>query len=365
MRQAGHKGVVVLVLLAWLPLSVLSMLGGTAWGAGIELPFFEDLEAHGRLLLSVPLLILAEPTVRARLRRITDLFVERGLVRDEDRIRYDRLVASSLRARESVVAKALLLAFVYGVGVLLIWRKGATLDVSSWYALPSAAGEARLTAAGWWFACVSQPLFQFLLLQWYFRLLLWAVFLFRVSRLDLRLMAIHPDRTAGLSFLSMVVHAYAIVMAAQGVVLAGMIGNRIFHAGAALVDFKPELIGIVALMLLAVLGPLLFFHPMLREARREGKEQLSSLGQRYARDFEHRWMQGEVPPGQQLLGHADIQSLADMRDAFLAVSRMRVVPFTMENVMTLALATLLPVAPLLLTMFSLEQLLERVLKAIF
>ena len=121
MRQAGHKGVVVLVLLAWLPLSVLSMLGGTAWGAGIELPFFEDLETHARLLLSVPLLILAEPTVRARLQRIAELFVERGLVRDEDRVRYDRLVASSLRARESVVAKALLLAFVYGVGVLLIW----------------------------------------------------------------------------------------------------------------------------------------------------------------------------------------------------------------------------------------------------
>jgi hypothetical protein len=37
----------------------------------------------------------------------------------------------------------------------------------------------------------------------------------------------------------------------------------------------------------------------------------------------------------------------------------------LQTVRQLAVATLLPVAPLLLTMFSLEQLLERLLKVLF
>lgn len=41
------------------------------------------------------------------------------------------------------------------------------------------------------------------------------------------------------------------------------IANRIFYAGAKLPDFQVELIGLVAVMVFAVLGPLLVFSPKL------------------------------------------------------------------------------------------------------
>ncbi len=44
---------------------------------------------------------------------------------------------------------------------------------------------------------------------------------------------------------------------------------------------------------------------------------------------------------------------------------MRLAPFTMRTVLQLAVITLLPVAPLLLTMIPLEDLLERLLKVVF
>lgn len=44
---------------------------------------------------------------------------------------------------------------------------------------------------------------------------------------------------------------------------------------------------------------------------------------------------------------------------------MRPVPFTMKTVLQLAVVTLLPVAPLLLTMIPLEELLQRLLQIIF
>jgi hypothetical protein len=44
---------------------------------------------------------------------------------------------------------------------------------------------------------------------------------------------------------------------------------------------------------------------------------------------------------------------------------MKWAPFTTQNVVELAVITLLPVAPLLLTLFSVEELLDRMLKVLF
>jgi len=47
------------------------------------------------------------------------------------------------------------------------------------------------------------------------------------------------------------------------------------------------------------------------------------------------------------------------------VKGMKLVPFTLRTVLHLAVITLLPVAPLLLTMMPLEELLGRLLKLLF
>ena len=96
----------------------------------------------------------------------------------------------------------------------------------------------RLTPAGYWQMLVSAPIFQFILLRWYFRFFLWFWFLFRVSRLNLHLIPIHTDRTGGLGFLGASPMAFAPVLIAQGAVLAGLIASRIFYGGQALTDFK-------------------------------------------------------------------------------------------------------------------------------
>ncbi len=44
---------------------------------------------------------------------------------------------------------------------------------------------------------------------------------------------------------------------------------------------------------------------------------------------------------------------------------MRVVPFTRDTVLQLAVITLLPVAPLVLTMVPLEELVKRLLQVVF
>ena len=358
------RRMVVLAVLAWVPLLLLSVIDGRAWGSAVALPFLHDLEVHAKLLIAIPLLIAAEVTAHRRLLPIVRQFLERDLIPETERPRFDAAIAAAMRLRGSVVAEMLLIVFVYVVGVLFVWRTQSTLEISSWYA-DSTGGSLHLSRAGWWAALVSLPLAQFLLVRWYFRLFIWGRFLLQVSRMKLNLMPTHPDGMAGLHFLGTSRRAFTQLLVAQGAVLSGMIANRIFYEGANLMSFKPELLGTVVVMVFAVLGPLLAFAPRLRKTRRQGLEECGALGQRYAREFADKWIRGGAPPGEPLMGTADIQSLADLRNSFLIVRDIEFAPFTMKIVLSMAFTTLLPVAPLLLTMFSPEQLLGQALKMLF
>ena len=362
--QLLRRRMIVLTVLAWVPLLVLSIAEGHAGGSSVALPFLYDVELHVRLLLALPLLIVAELIVHRRMRPVVLQFVERGLIPDSARARFDAAITSAMRLRNSIWPEVLLIAFVYVVGVGLLWRTQIRLDVASWHGAP-ANGTWRPTMAGWWLGCVSLPLFQFLLLRWYFRLFVWARFLWHVSRIELTLMPTHPDRCGGLGFLASITHAFSPLLMAQGAVLAGMMADRIFYTGARLPDFKVDVIALVAMMMLVVFAPLLVFSVKLEAAKRMGLREHGALAQRYVREYDHKWLRGGAPPDEPLVGSADIQSLADLGNSFEVLKDMRWVPFTVHTVLLLAVTTLLPVLPLTLTMISLEELLDRLLKIMF
>ena len=362
--QLLRRRVVALTVLAWVPLLVLSIAEGRAWGTSVALPFLSDIEQHARFLVAMPLLIVAEVIVHRRMRPVLLQFLERGLIPDSAAAAFDDAITSAMRLRNWYWSEGTLIALVYVVGVGVLWRTQIALPVASWHGAP-VNGTWRPTMAGWWLGAVSLPLFQFLLLRWYFRLCIWARFLWQVSRMELTLMPTHPDRCGGLGFLAGIIYAFAPVLFAQGTVLAGMMANRIFYAGAKLPDFKVELIGLVALMVFAVLAPLFVFSLKLEEAKRIGLREHGTLAQRYVRDYDRKWLRGGAPPDEPFVGSADIQSLADLGNSFEVLKEMKFVPFTLRTVLHLAVMTLLPVLPLTLTMISLEELLDRLLKIAF
>lgn len=358
------RRIIALALIAWLPLLVLSIVEGHAWGGSVKVPFLFDVDAHARFLLALPLLILAELVVHQRMRRVVRTFMNRGLVPEEARGQFDAAIAAAMRLRNSVFAEVLLIAIVYGIGVLLIWRKHAAMDLSTWYGI-SLTGTLQPTLAGWWLGCISLPLIQFILLRWYFRLLIWTRFLWQVSRIDLCLVALHPDRAGGLGFLSGITYAFAPLLAGQGVMLAGVMANKIFYTGAKLTDFKLELLAMVIMMLFFVVAPLLVFTPRLARTKRRGLAEYGGLAQRYVREFDEKWLRGESSTDESLVGSADIQSLADLGNSFEIVKGMKPVPFGKNTLLQLAVVSLAPVAPLILTMIPLGELLDRFLNVVF
>lgn len=359
-----RRRIVVLSLLAWLPLALLAGFEGRLLPGTATVPFLLDVEVHVRYLLAIPLMVVAELVVHQRMRAVLQQFLGRKLVPEAVRTQFDAAVASVARLRNSVLAEILIIAFVYGVGMFVVWRNYVALDANTWYATTSAAGS-KLSLAGMWYGYVSLPLFQFLLLRWYYRVFIWARFLWQVSRLELKLVPTHPDRVGGLGFLANTAYAFLPLALAHGAVLAGMLANRILHLGAKLPEFKAEIVLMLFFVQFLVFGPLFAFAAQLARAKRTGLGEYGSLAARYVREFDGKWLRGGAAPDEPLVGTADLQSLADLGNSFEIVKGMRLAPVTRDAILQLAAATLLPVVPLLLTMMPWDELLKRLFGMVF
>ena len=81
-------------------------------------------------------------------------------------------------------------------------------------------------------------------------------------------------------------------------------------------------------------------------------------------DFHQKWL-ARKETDEQILGSADIQSLADLGSSFAVVREMRAVPFALEDVIRLLGAYVVPMVPLLLTIMPLEQLVTEAVKVVF
>jgi hypothetical protein len=358
--ELSARRLLVITLFAWLPLLLLAVLGSLTGGFG-RLSFFHDVEVHIRFLVALPVLIAAELIVHSRLRPAVRSFVERRIVLPEDLPRFDSAIDSALRLRNSIVVEVGLLLLVYTIG-LWLWQSRVALDAPTWYAMPG--GHWRLTPAGFWYVFVSIPILQFILLRWYVRLFIWFRFLWHVSRINLNLVPTHPDRCAGLAFVGRSSYAFGPILFAQGAMLAGLTAGRVLYGGETLSSFKLQIAGFIVFFILAILGPLSMFSPRMAHEKRKGLAEYGLLAQRYVNSFERKWVLGDPTPSEELLGTGDIQSLADLDSSYAIVREMRFVPFGLQDISHLAVATAAPLLPLLFTVFSPEELFMRVIKVV-
>jgi len=353
----------VVALFAWLPLLLLSVVEGNAWG-GVAQAFLLDVDVHARLLVALPLLLGAEIHVHGRMRSLVPVFIDRGIVTDAARPQFDAALDSTRRLCESRLAEFLVLVLVYAVGIGVVWRQVVALDVETWYRTGT-ADATRITLAGWWYALVALPLFQFMAYRWYVRLGMWAWFLWKVARADLVLMPAHPDKCAGLGFLSALCYAFWPLLLAHGVLISGVVWSGILFDGRTLVQYAFEIVIATTMILVFTLAPLFAFVPNLVAAKRMGLKTYGSLAQRYALDFERKWIDNDVRPNDPLLGNPDIRSLADLSHAYDVVSQIRLVPINWRIAMQMAFVVLAPMAPLALTILTDVELASMLLGLLF
>lgn len=336
----------VLALVAWLPLAVLS----TAYR---QFSFFLDIRTYARFLIAITIFILAEEIVARRTTPVAAHFATSGIVEEAD-LQDVRDEAHRLLARRDSFSAELVLLIAAYCASLLAHPLLTDRAVVPW----RTAGP---SLAGWWYTLVSVPIYDFLLLRWLWRIIIWFGFLHRLSRLHLRLMPTHPDQAAGLSVLEIGQMGFWPIALAGGIVVTAAIADSILFRGARLQAYFMMIWFYVVLMPLVLIGPLVMFSPNMIRTKIRGILDYDSLGNSYAEQFHNKWVKDSTARAD-VLGASDIQSLADLRNSFAVVQQMRATPFGPKSVAALALAAFLPFLPLALTEFSFAQIAKRLFK---
>jgi hypothetical protein len=345
--------ILLLVLVTWVPLVLLSLLQGHALGHRVAVPLLPDPVIYSRFLVVVPLLELAQIVVETSLAVQMWHFLDSGLVPERERPRFESAQAEVIHLRGSVVAGGVIV--VLSVTIPVVMRVVVRLETgdSSWERLGT-----TITPAGWWYILVSLPVLIFFLLYWVWVFLLWAWFLFRVSRLDLELTPTHPDRAGGLGFLGWGLASFAIVLMAVSVVLSASFAGEILHRGSSLARLKYHVIIFVVLALVILHAPLLVFTGRLARCRFRALLKFGTLVWCHDRAFDEKWVKPQVRNRESLLGSPDVSSLVDIAGAFEHVERMQLMPFDKKALIVLVLAALIPMIPLLGTVIPLTEILS-------
>jgi hypothetical protein len=343
----------VAIGITWIPLLVLSL--GEWWITNQREPILKDLSIHVRLLVSLPLLFVAERVLdwsgrRAVARLFDEEFVPPGL---EDRAR--AIVRSAERWRDSTLLETVLLLVAIGSGV------------ASLVGILPAAGivhgivDSRISAAHIWYSLVCLPVFQFVLWRSLFHWALWVRVLGGFSRVPLRLLPMHADRRGGIGFLKQPSISYgAVLLLAMGSALCAGWETKILLYGSGIDDFKPLFYAFVLIATIIAFAPLLTFVPQLFAARLEGRRAYGRLVTDYARALQERWIGG--PARKDLLGSPDFQSLADLGTSYSEnVQNMQVLLFGLRDIIVLFIVSHLPAIPVLLLEQSLSDVVKRLL----
>jgi hypothetical protein len=351
--------IAVLSTLVWAPLFVLTILDGRFLG-GVKIPFLYDYEVHVRLLAALPLLIAAEVVIHDRVKSLLRQFLDRQIITSSSESQFESIIQSAMRLRNSISIELSLVVVVVLAGAFSL-RAMAGLQSDTWSATMT-GGVAVNTPAGYWYQFVSVPIGQFIALRWYFRLCVWGRLLWQTSRLDLNLVATHPDGSCGLGFLDGMIAAMAPLLLAHTCLLSGNLANRILHDGARLPDHYLEIAVMALLLVFLALGPLCVFTPCLIRAKRRGLLEYGRLASDYVVGFDRKWIGGQRSPDELLMGSGDIQSLADLANSFNVVRSIAPFPFGRNSLAGLVVIIAIPLLPLTLTMFSVQELAVRLLK---
>jgi hypothetical protein len=347
-RSRALQRALLVACVGWIPLLVLSAIQGIVLHNGSFAFFIADYGAIGRYLVAMPVLVLAETATAPRLSAIAQHFREAGLVVAKDLPRFREVVLSTLRLRDSIPLE--LAVFVTAFAATAILALSVPLDFYPPWHLAGDGHALTLSPAGWWDGLISTPLLVVLILGWLWRLFLWARFLLLMSRLDLRLISAHPDKSAGLSFVGMSLQPLAVVAFALGAILAGTMTNRVLHDNVSILDFKYVIPVFVALMVALFSAPLFVFSDKLFEVWQRGIFEYGALARSLGRQMEARWLNQAATP--ETLDANDFSATTDLYAIVSNVYSMNLVPVSLRNLIVVAIGALLPFVPVVLAAVS-------------
>ena len=351
------KRIAVAIGVGWAPLVVLTLLLKPRTIGDL----LTDYVVNVRMLIAVPVLLAGQVLMENVCRMILRQIREAELLSSPDEAKMDLTILSLVRLRDSFVAEAVIVVIAY---LQFATKIRSSQVIAHVWGLNDMGTGLHLSAAGWYFAVVSQLLYQLLLGISLWKWLLWIFFLFRLSRLDLHLVPTHPDHHGGLGFLGMSPVAIAPTVFVASAAIGSTWRTEILKYGAHLKDFKIEAIVLLVVLLLVAMGPLVFFVPKLNRLLRMGILQYGTLGQLHSTEFHKKWILNRTGHEEEFLAAPEISSLIDFASSYENVEKLQPFPLDRASLVAVILAVAIPMLPVVLAEIPFVTVLKGLLSAV-
>lgn len=357
-RQVGLAAFYV-ALVAWVPMLLLAAVQGLAIGPTRFESFLMDISEGVRFLVTVPVFLYAELICGAQLRDIVRQFEDAGLVVGEARERFKRLAQETVRLSHSSRAEMVLLGLAFTHG-LFVFLYVLNYPEPTWRLVTRGGGHVP-SYAGVWYFLVAFPIYSFLFMRWLWRIGLWWRFLRQISKLELNLSPAHRDGAGGLGFLSESLSAFAGFVFGAMATAAGVMADFVVYGGDSPLKYEWEVGGLLALLILAIAGPLMFFAHRLYEAKESALFRYDALANRHIQQVDRKWLSGR-PLTEDV--EIDFRAVAHMGSSVSALRQMSIVPLYKDDLLKLIVAALLPFLPLVATLVPMDEVLTLMLKLV-
>jgi hypothetical protein len=344
-RWDAARRVVIAVAIGWLPLVLITAALNPTGLSSLLL----DYRVAARLLIAIPALLVGQVLTDSLFRMVVEHLTIAGLLDATDVPRMQDTIRRIRKLRDSVLPEVVILLLVI---LHTAVTESSYVDATPWLTAQT-GGALRLTVAGWYAMLVSASLFQFLVGLGLWRWLLWSFFALRLSRLNLKLSAAHPDRNGGLGFLGMTPAAVGPVVFAACLAIGSTWRHEILTGHANLWAFKLPAIVLLLTIALIAAAPLAFFVPRLVALRHQGTLEYGILAQLHSQQFEDKWIRHRTASESEFLAAPDSIGLFAFGEAYDKLKRLVPFPLDMPTLIGVALCAVVPMLPALLAVVPL------------
>jgi hypothetical protein len=354
---AGRRAL-LLGLLAWLPIAIWAAATGRLATARTDESLLAHYGVHVRCLIVIPCLVFAEAALHRVGKHIASQFLTSGVITPALRPQFDRIMDAIVRLRDTS------LPWVCALGLAIAWSiadsPGAHADEMSW----AADADGRIGFGGMWFAYVARPIVIALLAGWVWRLVLVTVWMFRVGRLPLALVATHPDHSGGMAFVESLPRAFALVTFATAAMLASRWAHEVVHHAVLLAAFQPVAIAYAVVWSLALLMPLFALYPVLWSTRNRALPMYAALVGEQGRLVHRRFIERKPAADETLLEAEGIGPVADAAALYDAVRHMRALSIGRRTLLSIVVPMAIPFLLLAMLQFQIMTILLTLLKGL-
>jgi hypothetical protein len=360
----NNQGKLALVglIISWFPLLVITAFEGTLY-SGIQMPFLKDVAMQARLLIAFPLLILIKSAIDSKVNAVTKYISDALMDQEERHLILNTAFQRAKKLTNSGLTELILLIIVIGATISFV-KTGAFGSIkegaSSWMANNNTVNK-DLSIAGYWAIFCSLPLFQFFLLRWVWRYLVWILLLFRLSKAKLNLLPTHADHSGGLGILILAQRNFNLIFVAGSVVISGQLMEQLIINPDTFLTIRNEVIGYIVISLVLIIFPMLFFAGKLVKTKQEGLINLGNLSATLSRRFENDWL-NDIPIEKRISDQlVDPSMLYDYAGVYESLQQLRIVPINLRDVIGMAITLFLPFIPILFIHFSVAELLKKII----